>query len=48
MAKSVIFFDYHNNVYQGWYENWQNMTIIRRENEWLKEILMREEGKKRL
>jgi hypothetical protein len=22
MAKSVIFFDYYNNVYQGWYENW--------------------------
>jgi hypothetical protein len=22
MLKSVIFFDYYNNVYQGWYENW--------------------------
>jgi hypothetical protein len=22
MAKSVIFFNYYNNFYQGWYENW--------------------------
>jgi hypothetical protein len=22
MAKSIIFFDYYNNVYQGWYERW--------------------------
>jgi hypothetical protein len=22
MAKKIIFFDYHNNVYQRWYENW--------------------------
>jgi hypothetical protein len=40
MAKSIIFFDYYNNIYQGWDENWKNMSVIRRENEWLKEILM--------
>jgi hypothetical protein len=22
MAKSIIFFDYYNNVYQGWHEKW--------------------------
>jgi hypothetical protein len=22
MAKSIIFLDYYNNFYQGWYENW--------------------------
>jgi hypothetical protein len=22
MAKSVIFFDYYNNVYQRWHEKW--------------------------
>jgi hypothetical protein len=22
MAKSIIFFDYYNNVYQGWHERW--------------------------
>jgi hypothetical protein len=22
MAKSIIFFNYYNNVYQGWHEKW--------------------------
>jgi hypothetical protein len=22
MAKSIIFFNYSNNVYQGWHEKW--------------------------
>jgi hypothetical protein len=22
MAKFIIFFDYYNNVYQGWHEKW--------------------------
>jgi hypothetical protein len=48
MAKFVIFFDYYNNVYQGWYESWWNMFVIKRKNEWLKEILTIEEGKERL
>jgi hypothetical protein len=48
IVKYVIFKNYYNNVYQGWYENWKNMSIIRRENEWLKEILIIEEGTERL
>ncbi len=45
MANFVIFFDYHNNVYQRWYENWQNMFVIRKEDERLKEILTIEKEK---
>ncbi len=22
VAKSIIFFDYYNNAYQGWHEKW--------------------------
>jgi hypothetical protein len=28
MAKSVIFLDYYNNVYEGHYEKWEIMTLV--------------------
>lgn len=39
MAKFIFLFDHYNNTYQGWYEKWQIMTIVKRKNEWLKEII---------
>ncbi len=39
MAKSMILFDYYNNVYEGHYEKWQIMNFVERENEWMKEII---------
>ncbi len=46
MVKSIIFFDYYNNVYQGWHEKWQSMTNVKRGNyEWFKETITIDEGK---
>ncbi len=39
-TKSIIFFDYYNNVYQGWHEKWQSMMVVKRRNyEWFKETI---------
>ncbi len=49
MVKSIIFFDYYNNVYQGWHERWQSMTVVKRRNhEQFKRTITINEGKKRL
>ncbi len=29
MTKSIIFFNYYNNIYQGWSKKWQIMTIVK-------------------
>ncbi len=49
MVKSIIFFDYYNNVYQGWFKRWQIMTVVKRgSHEWFKETITISEGKERL
>jgi hypothetical protein len=30
IAKSMLLFDYYNNVYWGWYEHWLIMYVIKR------------------
>ncbi len=48
MAKSIIFFDYYNNVYQGWHERWQSMTTVKKGNrEGFKKTIIINEGKER-
>lgn len=44
----IMLFDSYSNVYQRWNECWQIMIVIRRESEWLKEVITTEEGKERL
>ncbi len=45
-AKSIIFFDYYDNVYQGWHEKWYSMMVVKRGNcEWFKKIITIDEGK---
>ncbi len=49
MVKSIIFFDYYNNVYQRWHERWQSMTAVKRRNrEQFKKIITIDERKERL
>ncbi len=49
MAKSIILFDYYNNIYQGWFKRRQIMTAIKRgSHEWLKETITINEGNERL
>ncbi len=49
MAKSIICFDYYNNVYQGWHGRWQSMTTVKKGNcEWFKEKITIDDRKKKL
>ncbi len=45
-TKSIIFFDYYNNVYQRWHGKWQSMMVVKRRNcKLFKETITIDEGK---
>ncbi len=48
MAKSMLVLDYYNSVYERHYEKWQFMTIVEREDVWMKKIITIKEAKQRL
>ncbi len=44
----MILLDYYNNMYEGHYEKWQSMTLVEKEDDWLKQIITVKEVKQRL